>query len=125
MADQTVVVRGYREFLHACDRAGKDTKKFVRGTYREVGNIVKVEGARRVLVEGQKNDERTAAGFRTYVRARGVSVEQSLRKTTGKHPEYGAWQMRHGLVPALEAKADVVEREFVRAMDKVADRFGD
>lgn len=119
MARQTVRVRGYREFLAACDRAGKESKSFVRGTYRAVGDLVKVDAAGRIV----DHDAKTAAGFRTYVRRTGVSVEQSLRKTTGQHPEYGAWQMRHGLEPALAAKETEVEGAMEKAIDKVADHF--
>jgi hypothetical protein len=55
-------------------------------------------------------DAGSAAGFRTYVRAGArVSVEQSKRKTTGAHPEYGALQMREGLIPARESKLAEVE----------------
>ena len=51
----------------------------------------------------------------------GVFVEQSLRKTTGHHPEYGALQMRQALIPALVSKSDEVEREMKKAADDLAD----
>lgn len=51
----------------------------------------------------------SARGFRTYVRAGAhVDVEQSNRKTTGEHPEYGALQMSKALVPARDEKIDEV-----------------
>jgi hypothetical protein len=54
-------------------------------------------------------DAGSAAGFRTYVRAGGrVSVEQSKRKTTGNRPQFGALQMREGLLPAQESKLEEV-----------------
>ncbi len=113
------VVRGYREFLRACDRAGKETRKEVRGTFREVGDIVKVAARTRF----QAIDARSAAGYRTVVRQRGVSVEQSLRKTTGTRPDFGALQMSRALLPAMAAKQEQVERSFEKAIDKVADHF--
>jgi hypothetical protein len=75
-------VKGYREFLRACAKAEKDTRKEVRAAFREVGDIVRVDAARRLDGLSPK----AAAGLRTRVRQRGVSVEQSLRRTTGKRP---------------------------------------
>lgn len=116
---QTLRVEGLKPFLIACDRAGKETKKEVRGTFRKVGDIVKVDARTRF----RASDAKSAMGLRTVVRQRGVSVEQSLRKTTAKHPEWGSWQMRHSLLPALAAKEGEVEREMEHAIDKVADHF--
>jgi hypothetical protein len=116
---ETLRVKGYKEFLIACDHAGKETRKEVRSTFRKVGDIVKVDARARF----RNSDHKSAMGLRTVVRQRGVSVEQSLRKTSGKHPEYGGWQMRHVLVPALDAKEREVEREMEHAIDKVVDHF--
>lgn len=116
---QTAHVKGYREFLRACDRAGKDTKREVRATFRKVGDIVKVDARHRYRAV----DAHSAMGLRTVVRQRGVSVEQSLRKTTGQHPEWGKWQMRHALLPALDAEEANVDRALEQAINKVADRF--
>lgn len=116
---QTLRVKGYREFVRACDRAGKETKKEVRSTFRKVGDIVKEEAASRF----RDIDARSAAGYRTVVRQRGVSVEQSLRRTTGLRPDFGVLQMRRALEPALADKEGEVEREMENAIDKVADHF--
>jgi len=63
-----------------------------------------------------KGTRRTAEGFRTYVRGQGstVQVEQSLRKTTGLRPDWGALQMTEALLPARDEK-----------LDEVADRIED
>jgi hypothetical protein len=114
-----LVVRGYREFLRATARSTAETKRAVRGALREVGEVVKVDATRRF----ERFDARSAAGYRVRVRQRGVAVEQSLRKTTGKHPEFGALQMRKALLPALVSKEREVERGFEKAIDKVADTF--
>lgn len=115
---QALKLRGYREFLRACDRAEKGTKKEVRTAFREVGQVVQQEWQGRF----RPIDERSAAGLRVRVRQRGVAVEQSLRKTTGTRPDYGALQVRVG-VQALEAKEDEVEHQMERALDRVADLF--
>jgi hypothetical protein len=110
---------GPRGMLRACDRAGKESKREGRNAFKEAGDIVRVEATHRF----QPIDARSAAGYRTRVRQRGVAVEQSLRRTTGEHPEFGSLQMRRALIPALDARSDRVERELEHAIDKVADHF--
>lgn len=117
---ETLRIHGYREFLRACDRAGKDTKKEVRGTFKSVGEIVRVDAAARFA----RYDARSAAGYRTRVRVRGVSVEQSLRRTTGNRGDYGALQQSK-LEDSLAAQARPVEEAFEQAIDHVADHFDD
>jgi hypothetical protein len=116
---ETLRVKGYREFLAASDRAGKESKREVRGTFRKVGDIVRSDAERRFM----QFDAHSAAGYRTRVRVRGVSVEQSLRKTTGNRPDYGALQMTAALLPALERQEDAVVEAFEAALDQVADHF--
>ena len=131
----TVVVKNYREFLRACDLAGKETRKAMRAELRLAGGLVRDDaqvkfsrygtaGAGQLNFGGSRASHAdSAAGYRVRVRQRGVEVEQSLRKTTGKHPEYGSAQMRHGLIPAAKAK----EPEFVAgveaAISVICDRF--
>lgn len=119
MADDTLVVSGYRELLRACDRAGKESKKEVRNALRAVAEPVRLEAVQLF----SPIDVRSAANYRVVVRQRGVAVEQRLRKTTGKHPEYGALQMRKALIPALNANVAVVDREMERAIDRIARNF--
>lgn len=115
----SVRVKGYRELLRACDRAGKESKKEVRGSLRAAGEIVRVDAAERFA----SVDPRSALGYRVRVRQTGVGVEQSLRRTTGLHPEFGRLQMRDALIPALESKADEVVREVDKALETVEKHF--
>lgn len=119
MPGETVRVTGYREFLRACDRAGKDTKREVRSTLKEVGEAVRKSAADRF----SQIDARSAAGYRVSVRQRGVFVVQRLRKTTGLRPDYGSLQMKRALLPALKAEEQHTEQAFEHAIDKVADHF--
>ena len=119
MAGATLRVSGYREFVRACDHAGKDAKREVRTTLRGVGEAVRVAATSRLA----RIDERSAAGLRVSVRQQGVFVVQSLRKTTGKRPDYGALQMRRALLPALRSKTDETEHAMEQAVDRVADHF--
>lgn len=115
----TVRVKGYREFQRAARNAPKDVKRETRKAFRKVGDLVKDEAAQLF----DSIDARSAAGYKTRVRQRGVAVEQSLRRTTGTRPDFGALQMRVALQPALEAKEDEVEQEMEEAIDTVADLF--
>lgn len=72
---------------------------------RQVGDVVRDEARRRF----EHVSAKTAAGFDTRVRLGSgalVVVGQSLRKTSGKRPDYGARQMRDALLPARAAKHD-------------------
>jgi len=114
-----VVVEGYREFLIACAAAPKETNRHVRDTFRTVGRSVERGASGRIAPKSSKS----AAGYKTVVRQRGIAVEQSLRKTTGAHPDWGGYQMRHALMPALEANEEELVRDLEAAMGEVADHF--
>ena len=116
---QTLRVKGYREFLRAAAQAPKDTRKEVRAAFREVGEIVRADAAQRM----EDLSPKTAAGFRTSVRQKGVAVQQRLGKTTGKRPDWGGIQMNDALLPALDAKEDEVVKAMDDALDRVADHF--
>lgn len=114
---EAVRVKGLREFLRATAKADKETKKRIRARFREVGEIVQKDAASRF----SRYDGKTAAGFKPVVRQRGVTVEQRLRKTTGKRGDFGALQMRRGLIPAVEANQNKIVDEFEKALDELAD----
>jgi len=115
----TLPVKGMREFLRASSKAEKETNTEVRAAFREAGDVVKVEAARLF----GRIDVISAAGYRTRVRQTGVSVEQSLRRVTGKRPDYGSLQMREALLPAVEDKSGEIEDVFDDAIETVADHF--
>jgi len=115
----TTAVKNLRDFMRATARAEKASRKLVREEYRAVGDIVKEEGAKLFA----RIDSDSAAGFRTVVRQRGVSVEQRKRKTTGTRPDYGGLQMRLALLPALDRKEEEVVEQFDRATDVICQHF--
>jgi hypothetical protein len=117
--DQTLVVHGYREFLKATQHADRNSRLFVRQTFRNVGELVRVDAQQRF----NRYSSVSAAGYRVRVRQRGVAVEQSLRKTTGRRPDWGARQMVDALIPALDSKQTAVERRMEEAIDLVAAHF--
>jgi hypothetical protein len=112
-------VEGYTQLMKALAQAEKSSRKAVRDELRQAGDHVRVDAGQKFT----RYDARTAAGYRTRVRQRGVEVEQSLRKTTGLRPKFGALQMRKALVPALNENEDETARAIDAALDRIADRF--
>jgi len=115
----TLQVKDFTLFMQALARADKATQKAAREEIRKAGDHVKLDGARLF----GPTDAKSAAGYRTRVRQRGVAVEQSLRKTTGKHPNFGGLQMRRALLPALDANEARTNQALEQALDRVCDRF--
>jgi hypothetical protein len=66
---------------------------------------------------------RTAAGYVTRVEGRRVRVEQGLPASTGRHPAWGSWQMRHALLPSLRRNSKAISEEFRKGTDEVCKRF--
>lgn len=119
MAGGTIRVRGYRETMRAFRGASRQTRKVVRERLKSAAEPVRAEAEQRF----RPVDAGSAAGFRVAVRSRGVAVEQPLKRTTGKRPDFGAMQMRDALIPALDVKSGEVERKLDKALDEIADYF--
>lgn len=116
----TVTTEGLGEFIRACDAAGKESKKLVRDRLREVAKPVLASARGKLL----PIDARSASKLGISVRRTGiVSVEQRLKKTTGRHPTFGALQMQKALLPALAENTEQIERGFEKAMDEIVDHF--
>jgi hypothetical protein len=114
------VVRGARGVERALRGIEKDVGKDLREGLRSAGQVVQREAAQLFAPVSP----RSAAGYKVRVRRRGVAVEQSLRPTTGEHPEFGALQMRTALLPALERHEPDVVRQIEAIVDKVIARHG-
>ncbi len=112
-------VTGYREFMRAMKEATPDERRQVRMAFREVGEQVRVKAAELF----QKYSSVSAAGYKVRIRQRGIAVEQSLRKTTGTRPDYGALQMRQALLPARTDTYENTLAEFEKALDTVVRHF--
>ena len=115
--EAAVYVRGFKELSKASLLADRALRSQQRNLFRKVGEPIRSEAA--VLIAGK--DRRSAAGLKIRVRQRGVIVEQSRRKTTGKHPEWGAWQMRHAFLPAQTDQQPETLRLMQHAIDEVCD----
>ena len=114
---ETVRVRGYQELLRASRQLPTNTRRELRAVFRDVGELVRSDAAARFT----PIDARSAAGYKVSVTQRGIAVRQSLRKTTGKRPDYGALQMRRALLPALDSHEAETMRRLDEALDKVVE----
>src|SRR5215831_10094165 len=103
--------------MKASQLADRSLRKEIRDTFRQAGDSVRSEAA----IRFSTTDVKSAIGYRTRVRQRGVIVEQSLRRTTGKHPKYGRLQMRRALLPALAHQEPQTIRKMEQALDHVCD----
>jgi hypothetical protein len=110
-------VFGAGGILQACYRADRQLRRDMGQALRPVGERVRADAAARIAAKSA----RSAAGYRVRVRQRGVAVEQSLRKTTGKHPQWGGYQMTHALLPARRDNYDETVRALVEATDRICD----
>lgn len=119
MALTGYAVLGYKDLIKGLKEADKESRRDVRASFRRVGDLVKFDAARRMAPV----DTRAAAGYRTSVRQSGVWVGQSVRKTSGKHPEFGYLQMRIALRPAVAANMGNLDRALEHALDEVCERF--
>lgn len=120
MAAGSVKVKGLKELQRDFRRIDKDAAKAVRQGLKEAAEPVRQEAAR--LFSGV--DAHSAAGYKVRIRQRGVAVEQTRRRTTGLHPEFGKLQMRRALLPALASREDQVVDGLERVLDGLADRNG-
>jgi hypothetical protein len=115
---ETLRVKGLRELVRATSKAEKESRTEVRKTLKKVGEVVRVPWSQ----ELDRFGARTATGLRTVVRQRGVSVEQTRRKTTGTRPDFGFRQQLLG-EDVLAEQQDEVEHEMEDAVDTIADHF--
>lgn len=120
MAAATVRVRGLTDLRRDLRRAGSELAKDTRKALKEAADPVRREAQFRFA----GTNARSAAGYRVAVRARGVAVEQRLRRTTGQHPEWGSLQMRTALLPALLGRQEDVLRGLENMIDRLASHNG-
>lgn len=116
----TVTVTGLRELVIAADEAGKATRRAVRQTLRETATEVRDDAQRRFE---EKFPGRPAKFGISVRRAGTVSVEERLRRTTGRRPDYGKQQMRFALLPAAEAGEAELAMRLERAVTSIAERL--
>lgn len=99
----------------------KEVRTEIRAALREVGQKVKEDADAKT--SRRLKSPKSGHGYRVVVRARGVNVEQSLRKTTGLRGDWGSSQMRFSLIPALDENAPETAKAMEEAMEQITELF--
>lgn len=119
-ADETIVVTGLRELLAEIDKTDRKTKRLLRDDLRAAAEPVRDQAQS----EFMSISPHSARNYRTTVRKTGVvSVEQRLRKTTRKRPDFGVLQMRKALLPSLRTQAPKVVRSLEAATERILEKL--
>jgi hypothetical protein len=114
------IIQGNREIARDLRRIERQMQSGVRDELRDLAKPVQQKAA----MLASPYSGATAAGFKIRLRRFEVTVEQSLRKTTGLRPDYGALQMRRMLEPALEQEQGQIEPQISRMLDVLHARHG-
>ena len=113
-------VRGLSAMLRATDAAGRETKKLARDEVRKAAEPIRDEARRLFMGVHPKS----ALRYGVSVRKVGtVAIEQRLRRTTGKRPDFGGLQMKRALVPALDNKGDEATERLDDALERICDHW--
>jgi len=103
----TIRVKGYRETARALDRVNKGAKLALYSGLRQAAEPIAQDARSRL---GGYTGLKTTT-IRPRVGLRGVYITQGARKKTGLRPDFGALQMRVGLLPAVYSREDdIVEK---------------
>jgi hypothetical protein len=115
-----VKVNGYRETVRALDKVNRDAKKVVLAELALAAEPMAAD-ARALLSRYQGASLST---IRPRASIRGVFITQNKRKVTGKRPDFGALEMTHGLIPAVEGKSDELVPRLEIALDALGASHG-
>jgi hypothetical protein len=115
MAEQTIRVHGLRETLRAFQKLDREASKELRAELVRAAFPV-AEDVRARLARYQGASLNT---IRPGATQKGAFVRQNKRKVTGRRADFGALQMTHGFLPALEENADEVNADVERLLDKL------
>jgi hypothetical protein len=113
MPAETIRVRGYRETASSLGKVNKGAKAALFTGLRAAAAPIAADAQQRL--SGYRG--MSTATIKPSAQVRGVFVIQRARKKTGQHPDFGALQMREGLIPALEAGAVDIEKKVEEAFE--------
>jgi hypothetical protein len=95
--------------------------KELRREFKLIGERVEASARRRF----SRYNVKSALGFKTSVKSTGlVVVQQSLRKTTGLRPDWGALMMRKALLPGRAQHMDETIRDAEQAVGRALKATG-
>lgn len=116
----TLRVRGLSQTIRAFSVLEKGVRAEILGELKSIAEPVARE-AQDLLSEYQGLSIRT---IRPRSSVRGAFVTQGAKKVTGRRPDFGALQMREGLIPALEAHEPDLEPKVGEALDRLTRAAG-
>ena len=107
MAGPVIRVKGYRECARALNVVNRDAKKVLFAGLRSAAEPIAVDTRGRL----SKYQGISLGTIKPAARIKGVAIVQRAKKVTGLRPDFGALQMRKGLIPAVqEAEPDIYDR---------------
>ena len=116
----TVRVEGYSDLIRTINYIGGDFKKEVKDELRQIGEDTRRDSAAVAANKGWS--AKTVTGYRTIVRVRGISVEQSRRRTTGKQRKFGGVQMTRALIPSRDKNVEQARVRMEKALQAIITR---
>jgi hypothetical protein len=120
VAEGSVKVKGLRELDRAFRKLDSDVAKEVRAELTEVARPI-AESAK------QKLSRYPGVSLETIIpktTAKGALVVQNKRKVSGRRSDFGALQMRQGLIPARSEHTSETVKGVEQVLDKLASREG-
>jgi hypothetical protein len=120
MAAETVRIKGLRETIRAFNKIDRSVAKEIRDELKKVAVPV-AESAKSRLSRYQGLSLGTIGPKAT---TKSVFVTQRKRKVTGRRGDFGALQMRVGLLPALAENEDNIIHEVEQALDRLTRENG-
>jgi hypothetical protein len=120
MAEGTVRVKGLRELQSAFRRIDAEAATAVRKDLVETAQPV-ADAARGKI---SRYPGASLGTIRLRATTRSVFVTQGKRKVTGRRGDFGALQMRVGLIPALAENSDQIVRGVEQTLDRLASSNG-
>jgi hypothetical protein len=130
-ADNPIEILGYRELMRAFAQADKDSRKYVRAAFREVGQPVAAEAEQLAVQKIPRITRRSPRGPKWEKMRVGVTRtlvyvaprQRGVRSGPRRRPNMADLLMGRAMEPALEHNEARLEASVERALDLVADRF--
>lgn len=114
----TVRVEGYREAARALQKVNAGAKREILKGIAEAGRPIADDANRRL-------GRFTAVGpVKSVGTTGGVFIRQTKRKVSGLRGDFGALQMRDGLIPAVESNEEKIVEHVENALEGLIAREG-
>jgi hypothetical protein len=114
---------GLERLIISLREIGPEAVRDLKEVLRDAGRDVARDATMRMVETDPSLSARI--DFRVYVRKTGtVRVEEAKRKTSGDRPEFGAFQMTDGLVPARDATVEEAVKDLEHRISETLRKHG-